>query len=129
MGKPSQARYWALACPTLLLTWVPSCVLFGQSMRHTRLDAEPLALANLKRIAAAEAAFRQRDPVGDRPSVYGTLAELTAVGLIDSELATGWRHSYAFTIDLIGQGASQHFVATASPVPIGSEHVQQTEDG
>jgi type II secretory pathway pseudopilin PulG len=77
-----------------------------------RAANEGSTIQALRRIAVAEATYQSIH------ETYGTLDQLGAEGLIDSDLAAGTRHGYRFKIDLSNSRSEQPqaFEAVGTPV-------------
>ena len=114
---PRPDRYMLVACPLLLLVSCPSLAVFGLELTRQRLYGnQASAVAALRRIATAEATFREGDKDGDGKHDYGTLAELSSATLVDEILGSGAGRGYTFVAVPSTKDPERAWLATASPV-------------
>jgi prepilin-type N-terminal cleavage/methylation domain-containing protein len=81
---------------------------------------ETSAVAALRLIATAQAAFREADKDNDAQADYATLPELYQVGLLDEVLGSGEKNGYRFEVAPSAGQPTVLWFAMANPIVPGS---------
>lgn len=81
---------------------------------------ETSAVAALRLIATSQTAFREADKDNDGQADYGTLAELSSVGLLDEVLGAGTKSGYRFDVAPSTTTPTALWFAVANPIVPGS---------
>jgi hypothetical protein len=82
---------------------------------------EQWAISGLKTINTSQTLFREGDKEGDGTLDYGTLAELSAAGLVDPVLGSGTQGGYRFDVRPHPLTSEFLWFATANPIEPGRD--------
>ncbi len=88
----------ALSVVSLFFVGIVLSIAIPNLYASIRAANEGSAIRNMKAVVAAESTYESN------AGRYGTLQELSAAGLIESKLATGFKNSYVFEVRTDGKG-------------------------